>query len=187
MNEEVVEQIVDEVFSSLEPLDTQGAALLAFLKAKGIASDEELAPFLRQAANTSSVRWLAARVRIKSLIASAMKDIEKKPVEAKAVESEADKKADKKKEEPKAFEGESPDGRAEGRSSMADAKGDGGKKSEDGQEKNEQNSKPTSGVRSEDARDAEGSEAERPAPAAEKTEDKNTDMQAKPDVNGKVA
>ena len=73
MDEQIVQQIFDELLSSLEPLDTQNAALLQFLKAKGIATDEELAPFLEQAGNASNVRWLGARIRIRSLISSAMK------------------------------------------------------------------------------------------------------------------
>ena len=39
MDEQIVQQIFDELLSSLEPLDTQNAALLQFLKAKGIATD----------------------------------------------------------------------------------------------------------------------------------------------------
>jgi hypothetical protein len=73
MNEEIVQQIFDELLSSLEPLETRNAALLNLLKAKGLASDEELAPYLEQAGNASGVRWLAARIRIRSLISSAMK------------------------------------------------------------------------------------------------------------------
>jgi len=76
MDEKIVQQILDELLSSFEPLDTKNAALLLFLKAKGIATDEELAPFLEQAGNASSVRWLAAKVRIGSLISSAMKSAE---------------------------------------------------------------------------------------------------------------
>jgi cobalamin biosynthesis protein CobT len=79
MDEEIVRQILDEIFSSLEPLDTHTSALLQFLKAKGIAADEELAPFLEQAGNASSVRWRAARVRIGSLISSAMKSADRHP------------------------------------------------------------------------------------------------------------
>ncbi len=76
MNEEAVKQIVDEILSSFEPLEAQSAALLQFLKAKGLANDEELAPFLDQAANAANVRWLAVRVRTAALIANAMKPAE---------------------------------------------------------------------------------------------------------------
>jgi hypothetical protein len=76
MDEEILQQIFDELLSSFEPLETQTAALVQFLKAKGIATDEELAPFLEQAGNASNVRWRAARVRIRSLISSAMKAAE---------------------------------------------------------------------------------------------------------------
>ena len=86
MDEEIVQQIVEELLSSLEPLDTQTAALAQFLKAKGIATDEELAPYLEQAGNASNVRWLATRVRIRSLISSAMKPAEQ-PAETEATKT----------------------------------------------------------------------------------------------------
>jgi hypothetical protein len=89
VDEQVVQEIVDEVLSSLEPRDTQGAALVQFLKAKGIAGDEELAPYLKQAENASNVRWMAARVRIKSLISSAMKEFDTKPAETNAEEKKS--------------------------------------------------------------------------------------------------
>ena len=73
MDAEILQQIFDELFESLEPLDTQTTALLQFLKFKGIVTDEELAPFLKQADNASSVRWLAARVRTEALISSALR------------------------------------------------------------------------------------------------------------------
>jgi hypothetical protein len=76
MNEEIVQQIVDEILSSLEPLETQSAALTQFLKAKGLATEEELAPFLDQAANAANVRWRAVRVRTAALISNAMKTAE---------------------------------------------------------------------------------------------------------------
>src|ERR1700688_141985 len=72
MDEQIIQDILTEVFSSLEPLDAQTSAILQFLKAKGLATDGELAPFLEQAGNASNVRWLAARVRIASLLSSAL-------------------------------------------------------------------------------------------------------------------
>lgn len=76
MDQAIVQQIVDELLYSLEPLETQNQALLQFLKAKGIATDEELAPFLEQAGNASNIRWRAVRVRTAALISSAMKPAE---------------------------------------------------------------------------------------------------------------
>jgi len=68
--DEKLAQVFDDLFPFFEALETQNAALLQFLKDKGIANDQELRPYLEQAANTSSVRWLAARVRINGLLAS---------------------------------------------------------------------------------------------------------------------
>jgi hypothetical protein len=88
MDEEILKQIFDELLSALEALETQSAATLQFLKAKGIATDEELAPFLAAAGNVSNVRWLAVRVRTAALISSALKPAET-PVEAPAPEGKA--------------------------------------------------------------------------------------------------
>lgn len=103
MDEKIVDQILDELFSSLEDLETRSAAILLFLKDRGTATDEELAPYLEQAGNTSNVRWRAARVRLGGLIASAMKSptqaSEKR--EQKTVE---EKKEPRPSEKPKARE-----------------------------------------------------------------------------------
>jgi hypothetical protein len=77
MDEAAVQQIFTELFEALEPLDTQISGLLQFLKSKGIATEEELAPFLEQAGNASNIRWLAARLRTDALISSALKPAEK--------------------------------------------------------------------------------------------------------------
>jgi hypothetical protein len=97
MDEEIVKQILDELFSSFEDSETQSAALLLFLKDQGIATEEKLAPYFEQAANTSEVRWRAARVRMGALLASALKTPEPATAEKKitaapekTVESTAD-------------------------------------------------------------------------------------------------
>jgi len=77
MDEAIVKQIYNELLASLEPLEAQSAALLQFLKDKGIATEEELAPYLEQAGNTSNVRWRAVQVRTAALISSALKPAEK--------------------------------------------------------------------------------------------------------------
>jgi hypothetical protein len=100
MDEEIVKQILNELFSSFEDSETRSAALLLFLRDQGIATDEKLAPYFEQAAKTSEVRWRAARVRMGALLASALKTpepavenaVEKKttPAQEKNVESTAD-------------------------------------------------------------------------------------------------
>jgi hypothetical protein len=72
VNENIMQEIVHELFSSLESLETQSAAILQFLKDKGLADEKELAPYLEQSGNASSVRWRGARVRIDHLISSAI-------------------------------------------------------------------------------------------------------------------
>lgn len=81
MDESVVRQIVDELISSLEPMETQIEALVQFVKDKGIADDGALAPYLERAANASNVRWRAFRLRTLSLISSALKPPEKEEKE----------------------------------------------------------------------------------------------------------
>jgi hypothetical protein len=90
MDEKIVQEILRELLSSFETLETQNMAVLQFLKDKGIASEEELADHFEQAGNASSVRWRAVRVRIDYLLSSAMKA--------------AEQEAEKKKEAPKTTE-----------------------------------------------------------------------------------
>src|SRR5467141_615654 len=87
-----VQEIFHDLFSSLEALETQNTAVLQFLKDKGIATDEELASHLEQAENASSVRWRGVRVRADYLFASAVKAAEQ------AAERESTKHAEMKPE-----------------------------------------------------------------------------------------
>ena len=119
MDEKLVQEILDELFSSLEGLETRSAAVLEFLKDKGLATDEELAPHFEQAANASNVRWRAARVRINHLLSSALKPDEKvaEKKTAKATEKSPDlavatTKTDPTKDEKGAHDAQKPTGDA---------------------------------------------------------------------------
>lgn len=74
MNGNPAEQIVNELFPYFEALETRSLAILQLLKDKGLTTDEQFAPYLEQAGNASNVKWLAARVRIERLVASALKE-----------------------------------------------------------------------------------------------------------------
>jgi len=68
------QELLDELGSSLENLETQQSALLQFLKEKGIVTDEQLAPYLTEAGNASNVRWRAARLRLERLLSGAQQE-----------------------------------------------------------------------------------------------------------------
>jgi hypothetical protein len=102
-NTNIVEEILHDLFSSMEALETQNTAILQFLKDKGIATDEELAPHLEQAGNASGVRWRGVRVRADYLFASAIKAAEQaaekkspKPAETEQEAKAATKQSDEK-------------------------------------------------------------------------------------------
>lgn len=102
MDIKIAEQFLDELFSSLETLETQSAAVLQFLKDRGGATSEQLAPYMEQASKASNVRWRAARLRLTSLLSSAIKSTEQQP--AKRSETIQEKA---KTSEPEAKQGQS--------------------------------------------------------------------------------
>ncbi len=105
MDFDALKQIFDELISSLEPLESQNTAILQLLKSKGLATDEELKPFLDQAANTASVRWLGVRVRTDALLTKALASTSEQP-ESKAKTAEKPVVEEKKPAPEKAAEEE---------------------------------------------------------------------------------
>lgn len=99
MDPEVTEQILDELLPAFQSLETQSTAIMQFLKGKGIANDDQLAPYLEQAANASSVRWRAVRIRMARLLASLEKSSERTAKEPVTPTTEQTQKTAEKSED----------------------------------------------------------------------------------------
>jgi hypothetical protein len=88
LDTKIAEEFLDELFSSLEALETRSAAVLQFLKKQAGVTDEELAPYMEEASKASNVRWRATRLRMMSLFSSAVKSAEQSPEKKAAQPSE---------------------------------------------------------------------------------------------------
>jgi hypothetical protein len=95
MDLKVAEEFLDELFSSLEAQETQSAAVLQFLKDHGNATDEQLASYMERASKASNVRWRATRLRLMSLLSSAVKDEEKSSKREPSQQSQKSEKDEK--------------------------------------------------------------------------------------------
>lgn len=71
MNSQIADEILEELASTFKKFETQSAALLEFVKDRGIVKEDDLAPYMERAAAASAVRWRATRVRMARLLASA--------------------------------------------------------------------------------------------------------------------
>ena len=93
-----IKEILDELFSLLETLETQSLALTQFLKDQGMATDEKLAPYLDRAGNASSVKWRGARARMQYLLSPVAKktDDEVKDKNKESEQPQAEKQATEK-------------------------------------------------------------------------------------------
>lgn len=75
--ENTIKEILDDLIPAMEAVEAQSTAVLRFLKENGIASEEQLRPYLEQGADTSNVKWRAVRVRMERLLNSAMEAVQK--------------------------------------------------------------------------------------------------------------
>jgi hypothetical protein len=121
MDENIAREILHELISSLEALETQSGAVLQLLKDKGLASEEELSACLELAAKASDVRWRAARVRLERLLSTALKPMEsdarKHPSQPAAARLESNKPSEAaEQKEPAARPEEAREPASEGRS-----------------------------------------------------------------------
>jgi hypothetical protein len=107
-NPEPIKEILDELFSLLESVETQSLALTQFLKDQGIATDEKLTPYLDRAGNTSSVKWRAARARMQYLLSPVAKrtDDEAKDKNKEPEKPRAEKQATEKRSTEKPSSGQ---------------------------------------------------------------------------------
>jgi hypothetical protein len=87
-NAEPIKEVLDDLFTLLETLETQNIAVLQFLKDQGIATEETFAPYLERAGAASSVKWRAARARMTFLLAPAQKKSPEPEKETKNKEAE---------------------------------------------------------------------------------------------------
>ena len=101
MEVDLARELLDELGSSLERLETQLAAVFGFLKDEGIVSDDQLAPYLTEAGTASGVRWRAVRVRLEHLISAAAAKEEQKaqPAEHPAARAQTPRSEEKEREE----------------------------------------------------------------------------------------
>jgi hypothetical protein len=102
MDARVAQELLNELGSSLENLETQQAALLQFLKDKGIVRDDQLAPYLNEAGNASSVRWRATHVRLEHIFSAAAEKEQQtaKPEDHQKAGTQTPPEQDKNHEEP---------------------------------------------------------------------------------------
>ena len=84
MDSAIIDEILEELSSALQRVEAQSTAILELIKEKGVAKEDELAPYLQRANEASSVRWRATRVRIGHLLSG----MEKREQQAKDKEKE---------------------------------------------------------------------------------------------------
>jgi len=68
IDSDVAQQFLDELLPVFESLEAQTNAILRLVKDSGMATDQDLAPYLQQAGDAAGVKWRAARLRFSRLL-----------------------------------------------------------------------------------------------------------------------
>jgi hypothetical protein len=99
VNQELTNYVLQELLPTFENLEAQSAAIVLFLKDRGMANDEALKPYFEQAGLATNVKWRAVRARLGHLLAPPPKsatEVAKKetPTPKEEQEPEADKETE---------------------------------------------------------------------------------------------
>lgn len=97
MDSGITDEILEVLSSTLQRAEAQSAAILEFVKEKGIAKEDELATYLERANAASSVRWRATRVRLAHLLAG----LEKREQQGEEERRQKQESVEEKASEPK--------------------------------------------------------------------------------------
>ena len=122
--DQILKELLDDLVPTMTAADTRSATILQLLKDKGIVSDDELAPYLEQAANASNVKERAARLRFEHLFATAIKSLQQAAQETatKVLEQkEEEVKQSKAETKPQKKEDDQPRDASESRSQQPNA------------------------------------------------------------------
>lgn len=86
MDQAIVDEILEELSSTLQRVEAQSSAILELVKEKSIVKEDELAAYLERANAASSVRWRATRVRLEKLLSGMEKKQQQQDEERKRTE-----------------------------------------------------------------------------------------------------
>jgi len=89
IDSDVAQQFLDELLPVFESLEAQTNAILRFVKDSGMATDQDLAPYLQQAGDAAGVKWRAARLRFSRLL-SLMERSEEQAADTRKQSKEAE-------------------------------------------------------------------------------------------------
>jgi hypothetical protein len=77
VDENVIDELLDALLSPLEAAEARSLALLQALMQARVLTEEQLAPFLKQAENASEIKARGLRIRLKRILSDVARDAER--------------------------------------------------------------------------------------------------------------